>query len=147
MTSVYFRAHDLEALQTNLHRVFVFYCNNDPVKKKGKAVATKSAVKLGVQEITQAPKSARKESQMLSMEGLLKFLYNYSVIDRFVRRKSLALILNGFPDFMDYSQFLRVLRLIAEEMYFDYPAINSTGKFKRMLEKLNLDNVLNVALI
>lgn len=75
---------------------------------------------------------------------MLKFMYNYSVIDRFVRRKSLALILDGFQNQVDFSQFLRLLRLIAEEMYFDYPAINSTAKLKRLLQKLNVDSALNV---
>ena len=140
------REHELEVLQNNLHRIFVFYCNNDPTKKKSAKQIPKvgSSAKLGNEGSVKTLKSARNEEYTLSMEGLLKFLYNYSVIDRFVRRKSLALILNGFPDKLDYSQFLRVLRLIAEEMYFDYPAINSTGKLKRLLEKLNLNTVLNV---
>jgi hypothetical protein len=84
------------------------------------------------------------ENYYLSMEGVLKFLYNYSIIDRFVRRKALALILNSFKDYLDFAQFLRLIRLIAEEMYFDYPAINSTAKMKRMLEKLNLESNIDV---
>lgn len=141
---MFIREHDLEVLQNNLHRIFIFYCNNDPVKKKGKSAQIKSKGKLPTEDSIATLKSTKQEDYILSMEGLLKFLYNYSVIDRFVRRKALALILNGFPDFMNFSQFLRVLRLIAEEMYFEYPAINSTGKLKRMLEKLNLDTILNV---
>lgn len=113
----------------------MFYCNNDPVKKKPlvqKEVRSRSV------------KSATKVEYYLSLEGVLKFMYNFSVIDRFVRRKSLALILDGFQNQVDFSQFLRLLRLVADEMYFDYPAINSTAKLKRLLQKLNVNSALNV---
>lgn len=93
-----------------------------------------------------SPREGVSDDYYLSMEGVLKFLYNYSIIDRFVRRKALALILDSFKDYVDFSQFLRLIRLIAEEMYFDYPAINSTAKLKRMLEKLNLESNIDVRL-
>ena len=113
------------------------------MKKKVLRKKPASAVQLDVQAILEEAKPKRIE-YYLSMEGVLKFLYNYSIIDRFVRRKALALILNSFKDYVDFNQFMRLLRLISEEMYFDYPAINQTAKLKRMLDKLNLESPLNV---
>ena len=113
------------------------------MKKKVLRKKPASAVQLDVQAILEEAKPKRIE-YYLSMEGVLKFLYNYSIIDRFVRRKALSLILNSFKDYVDFNQFMRLLRLISEEMYFDYPAINQTAKLKRMLDKLNLESPLNV---
>lgn len=130
----------METLQYNLRKVFIFYCNNDPNKKK--VLKKKKLRPLG--ELPPSPRQEGADDYYLSMEGVLKFLYNYSIIDRFVRRKALALILNTFKDYLDFAQFMRLIRLIAEEMYFDYPAINSTAKLKRMLEKLNLESNVDV---
>jgi len=136
------REFELQNLQHNLFRVFVFYSNNDPMRKK--VLTNKPQPKQLEGDAADHPPDLKAKDYYLSMEGVLKFLYNYSIIDRFVRRKSLALILNSFKDYVDFSQFMRLLRLIAEEMYFDYPSINQTAKLKRMLEKLNLETPLNV---
>ena len=111
-----------------------------------KVLTNKTQPKLPEQLGAEPSPATKPKDYYLSMEGVLKFLYNYSIIDRFVRRKALALILNSFKDYVDFSQFMRLLRLIAEEMYFDYPAINQTAKLKRMLEKLNLETPLNVGM-
>ena len=145
-------------LQTNLRKIFIFYCNNDPAKKKilKKPKTAATSARNGIEELggsengELSPRSQNKKPRdqyYLSMEGVLKFLYNFSIIDRFVRRKALAIILDGFKDYVDFSDFMKLLRLISEEMYFDYPAINSTAKLKRLLEKLNLESPLEVKLM
>ena len=87
----------LETLQFNLRKVFSFYATNDHKLRPQSTSPRKKEVKAHPQF---------SDDEYLSMEGVLKFLYNYSIIDRFVRRKALALIMNNFKDYFNFSQFL-----------------------------------------
>lgn len=111
-----------------MHKLFLFYCNNDPVKTRNQSGRAQSS----------------SGSENLSLEGVLKFMYNYDIIDRFVKRKSLATILDSFGSRVGFSQFMKLLRLIAEEMYFENSTINSTSKLKLLLSKLALGSPLSV---
>lgn len=77
---------DLSILQRNLKKVFNYYLKIDPNPPKHLNVDY--------------------SRRMLSVEGLLKFCYNYNIIDRFLKRKSLAQILSNFGDYLRFDHFL-----------------------------------------
>lgn len=115
--------------------------------RDGSAVSTKTLQTHQGSILLKSHIQGDKANYYLSLEGVLKFLYNFSIVDKYIKRKTLALILNGFKDYVDFKGFLKIMRLIAEEMYFDYPAINQTSRLLKLLQKLDLQNILNVSFL
>lgn len=112
-------------LQKNLETVFEYYCRIDPSPPKLKNLP---------------------EEEILSLNGVLKFCYNYSIIDRFVQRKVLSRILNQYSEkgYLNFNEFLSFLRELSYVAYRNSKTITQTSKLKRFLSKLNLKNQLDV---
>ena len=107
-------------MKKNLQKVFDYYSKYDPDPPK------------------------KSVGKVLSIIALLKFCYNYSIVDRYVKRKVLARVINSYGPFLNFTTFIDFLREISYEVYKHSNTITQTSKFKRFLSKLNLNNELDV---
>jgi len=109
---------DLGVYENNLKIIFDYYQKNDP-----------------------QPTNRKKT---ISILAVLRFCYNYTIIDRYVDRKELAILMNDFGDVFSFAKFINFLKRLSSEMYKYSNTINQTDKFKRLLSKLNIDDPLQV---
>ena len=118
----------IDSLQDNLRNIFKYYNKHDPM-------------------LTSDPKKhqARDRSGTISQEAFIHFCLSFQIIEKFTTKNKVELILENFPSYLNYSDFLKLLRCIAYDLYSHETNLSKTQKLQKLFMALKLESPQNVA--